>query len=146
MIKTHPSPNVIWANVGNGDVDHTFWGRPEEWPSNLTRPSVMINTTHPGSDLAAEYAAAFAVGSMVFKDQDPIYSATLLTHATESYTFATTYLGKYNDSIGDTYYGLVLKINDHENRDLFIYKVFCTDHGIMKMSYYGLQHGCIVPQ
>lgn len=27
MIKTHTEPNVIWVNVGNGTVDHSFWGK-----------------------------------------------------------------------------------------------------------------------
>lgn len=27
MVKTHPEPNVIWVNVGNGTVDHSFWGK-----------------------------------------------------------------------------------------------------------------------
>ena len=35
----------------------------------MDRPAFKITATNPGSDVAAEYAAAMAVGSMVFKEK-----------------------------------------------------------------------------
>jgi hypothetical protein len=54
-----------------------------------------------GSDLAGETAAALAAASIVFKDVDPTYSDTLLTHAKQLFDFANNYRGKYSDSISD---------------------------------------------
>lgn len=99
FIKCHPSPNEFYGQVGDGNEDHAFWGRPEEWPAGRPRPAYKITTSAPGSDLAGETAASFAVGYLVFKDQDPAYAATLLRHARELYDFANQYRGKYSDSI-----------------------------------------------
>jgi hypothetical protein len=40
-----------------------------------------IDKNNPGSDVAAETAAALAAASLAFKKIDPIYSKTLLTRA-----------------------------------------------------------------
>jgi endoglucanase len=85
--------------VGNGDEDHAWWGRPEDYP--LHRPAYKLDTSNPGSDLAAESAAALASASIVFKGVDDSYSQELLNHAIELYDFADTYRGKYSDSIPD---------------------------------------------
>jgi hypothetical protein len=54
-------------------------------PEDMTTPrtAYQINASSPGSDLAAETAAAMAAASIVFKDVDASYSATLLSHARE---------------------------------------------------------------
>ncbi|MGB1091694.1 MAG: glycoside hydrolase family 9 protein, partial [Oceanobacter sp.] len=69
--------------------------------SAATRPSYAISSSCPGSDLAGETAAALAAIAMVFAQDDPSYSATLLQHAEELYSFADTYRGKYSDCITD---------------------------------------------
>ena len=51
--------------VGNGGADHAYWGRAEDMTMN--RPAYKLTTSKPGSDLAAETAAAMAAGYMVFK-------------------------------------------------------------------------------
>ena len=78
-------------------MDHGYWGRPEEM--TMARPAWKITTARPGSDLAAETAAAMAAGSIAFQQTDPKYAATLLQHAEELYEFADTYRGKYSDAI-----------------------------------------------
>ena len=40
---------------------------------------------------------------MAFASTNASYSATLLTHARQLYTFATTFLGKYSDIVPTTY-------------------------------------------
>ncbi|SDO35465.1 glycoside hydrolase family 9 protein [Lentzea jiangxiensis] len=99
IIKAHPSPNVVYGQVGAGNPDHAWWGSAEVMP--MARPSYKVDASCPGSDLAGEYAAAMASASMVFKDTDPTYAATLLTHAKQLYTFADTYRGKYSSCITD---------------------------------------------
>ncbi|MET8764456.1 glycoside hydrolase family 9 protein [Lentzea sp. NPDC004782] len=99
IIKAHPSPNVVYGQVGAGNPDHAWWGSAEVMP--MARPSYKVDASCPGSDLAGEYAAAMASASMVFKDTDPAYAATLLTHAKQLYSFADTYRGKYSACITD---------------------------------------------
>ncbi|HEX7307595.1 glycoside hydrolase family 9 protein [Lentzea sp.] len=99
IIKAHPSPNVVYGQVGAGNPDHAWWGSAEVMP--MARPSYKVDASCPGSDLAGEYAAAMASASMVFKETDPTYAATLLTHAKQLYSFADTYRGKYSSCITD---------------------------------------------
>lgn len=99
IIRAHPSPNVVYGQVGAGNPDHAWWGSAEVMP--MARPSYKVDASCPGSDLAGEYAAAMASASMVFQDTDPAYAATLLTHARQLYSFADTYRGKYSSCITD---------------------------------------------
>lgn len=51
------------------------------------------------SETAGEYAAAMAAASMVFAENgETAYSTTLLKHAEELYSFATTYRGHNYES------------------------------------------------
>ncbi|MFK4088873.1 glycoside hydrolase family 9 protein [Kribbella sp. NPDC020789] len=99
IIKAHPSPNVVYGQVGAGDPDHAWWGSAEVMP--MARPAYKVDASCPGSDLAGEYAAAMASASIVFKETDPSYAATLVTHAKQLYGFADNYRGKYSDCITD---------------------------------------------
>ena len=63
---------LYWKQVGEAGKDHSFWGRPEDM--TMDRPAYKIDESHPGSDVAAETAAAFAASYMVFKNKsDLIY-------------------------------------------------------------------------
>src|SRR5690349_21330485 len=99
IIKAHPSPNVVYGQVGAGNPDHAWWGSAEVMP--MARPSYKVDSSCPGSDLAGEYAAAAASAALVFKNTDPAYAATLITHARQLYGFAATYRGKYSSCITD---------------------------------------------
>jgi endoglucanase len=99
LIKCHTSANELYGQVGNGGTDHAWWGSCEVM--QMARPAYKIDATHPGTDLAGETAAALAAASIVFATDDPTYSATLLSHAKQLYTFADTYRGKYTDAITD---------------------------------------------
>ena len=48
-------------------MDHGYWGRPEDM--TMARPAWKIDSGKPGSDLAAETAAAMAAGSIVYKTE-----------------------------------------------------------------------------
>jgi hypothetical protein len=99
IIKAHPSANVLYGQVGNGSLDHSYWGPCETM--NMARPSYAITAAKPGSDLAGESAAAMAAASMLFRSTDPAYADTLLAHARTLFNFADTYRGKYSESITD---------------------------------------------
>ncbi|XP_012224814.1 endoglucanase E-4-like [Linepithema humile] len=100
FIKCHVSENVLYGQVGDFSIDHTFWGRPEDL--NTSRPAYKIDPEHPGSDLAGETAAALAASSIVFRSIDPAYSAECLKHAMELYKFADAYRGLYHEAIRGT--------------------------------------------
>ncbi|KAM1520449.1 hypothetical protein ACFX10_010838 [Malus domestica] len=97
LIKAHPQPDVLYAQVGQSNSDHGCWQRPEDMTT--PRTSFKIDAQHPGSDLAAETAAAFAAASMAFKNSDSQYSSTLLMHAKQLFDFARDHPGLYQDSI-----------------------------------------------
>lgn len=98
FIKAHTSPNVLWAEVGDGDTDHYCWQRPEDMTTS--RQAYKIDEKNPGSDLAGETAAAMAAASIVFKKINPHYSHLLLHHAQQLFEFGDKYRGKYDEEGG----------------------------------------------
>ncbi|KAJ3123334.1 hypothetical protein HK098_002025 [Nowakowskiella sp. JEL0407] len=92
-----PESNTLYVQVGDGQTDHAVWVAPER--ITYSRPSYRVTTAKPGSDVAGEFAAAFAAASILFKSTDPTYSATLLSAAKSVYDFADKYRGKYSDSV-----------------------------------------------
>ncbi|KAF3443418.1 hypothetical protein FNV43_RR13100 [Rhamnella rubrinervis] len=107
FIKAHTSPNVLWAEVGDGDTDHYCWQRPEDMTTS--RQAYKIDENNPGSDLAGETAAAMAAASLVFRTTNPHYSHLLLHHAQQLFEFGDMYRGKYDGSVGvvKSYYASV---------------------------------------
>ncbi|KAK8384970.1 hypothetical protein O3P69_014502 [Scylla paramamosain] len=99
FLKAHVAPSVFYGQVGIGDLDHAYWGRPEDM--DMYRPAYKITESKPGSDLAGETAAALAAASILFKDSDSAYSDDCLLHARQLYSFADNFRGKYSDSIPD---------------------------------------------
>ncbi|CAG5120475.1 unnamed protein product, partial [Candidula unifasciata] len=88
------------VQVGDGDLDHKFWGRPEDMTMN--RPCYTVNKTKPGSDVASGTAAALAAGSIAYKDNgDASYAAKLLDAAKSLYSFAKSNRGVFE---GQAYY------------------------------------------
>ncbi|WP_442792046.1 glycoside hydrolase family 9 protein [Micromonospora sp. NBC_01796] len=99
FIKAHPSPNVLYGQVGKGDDDHKWWGPAEVMP--MARPAYKIDASCGGADLAGETAAAMAASSMVFRPTDPTYADRLVSHARQLYTFADTVRRAYHECITD---------------------------------------------
>ena len=91
------STAAFYGQVGDGNADHAYWGRPESM--TMPRPAFKIDAANPGSDLAAESAAALASTAMLFQTDQPAYAAQLLDHAAALYAFADAHRGKYSDSI-----------------------------------------------
>ncbi|KAK6150697.1 hypothetical protein DH2020_015629 [Rehmannia glutinosa] len=114
LINSHPSANVLYVQVGDPEVDHKCWERPEVMTEK--RPLIQVNTSYPGSDVAAETAAAMASASLVFVDQlckfynssgygdELLWAAAWLYHATrdESYLKYVTVEGNYFANWGTT--------------------------------------------
>lgn len=97
FIKCHTSENELYVQVGDADVDHQSWLRPED--AHPSRPAYKVDQSHPGSDVAGETAAALAAASIIFQDSDPTYASTCLSHAKQLFTFADKFRGKYSDSV-----------------------------------------------
>ncbi|KAL6543306.1 hypothetical protein OROHE_010826 [Orobanche hederae] len=97
FIKAHTHPHVLWAQVGDGDTDHLCWQRPEDMTTS--RRAYKVDEEHPGSEVAAETAAAMAAASIVFRRINPLYSQLLLDHAEHLFEFGDKFRGKYDTSI-----------------------------------------------
>jgi len=112
IIKAHPSTNVLYGQVGTGDLDHSFWGPAEVMP--MARPAFAVTAQKPGTELAGEGAASMAAASILFAKDDPAYSKVLLTHAKQLFDFADQYRGTYVNSITDArnYYNSYSGYND----------------------------------
>ncbi|TOF79862.1 glycosyl hydrolase family 9, partial [Vibrio parahaemolyticus] len=44
FLKAHTATNELYGQVGQGDIDHAYWGRPEEM--TMERPSFKIDQSH----------------------------------------------------------------------------------------------------
>ncbi len=103
MLKAHVTDEngtkEYWGQVGHSWTDHSVWDSAENM--TMERPAYKIDRENPGSDLAAETAAALAAASIIFRPSNPAYADTLLENAQQLYDFAEQYQGKYSDSITD---------------------------------------------
>ncbi|VVB03362.1 unnamed protein product [Arabis nemorensis] len=97
LIKAHPSPNVLYGQVGEAKSDHACWMRPEDMTT--PRTSYRIDAQHPGADLAGETAAALAAASLAFGPSNKAYAITLIRHAKQLFAFAKAHPGLYQNSI-----------------------------------------------
>ena len=88
-MNAHPEPFVFHAQVGDGDLDHSYWGPPEFM--SMKRPVYSLTITTSGTEPLAEAAAALAAGSIIFREADPEYSDKALGHALELFEFADKY-------------------------------------------------------
>ncbi|KAF5477984.1 hypothetical protein F2P56_004584 [Juglans regia] len=89
--------DTLYVQVGDPNMDHRCWERPEDM--DTPRNVYKVSAQNPGSDVAAETAAALAAASIVFKDSNPSYSTKLLHTAMEVFDFADRHRGSYSDSL-----------------------------------------------
>jgi endoglucanase len=98
FIAAHTSTNEFYGQVGDGNADHGYWGRPEQM--TMARPAFKIDASHPGSDLAAETAAALAASSIFYRNiGETAMADNALQHARELYDLADFHRGTYTDHI-----------------------------------------------
>ncbi|KAF5321674.1 hypothetical protein D9619_000754 [Psilocybe cf. subviscida] len=102
LIKAHPNDTTLVVMVASSDVN--YWGGDRSIPQ--PRPVYTITNDKPGTDAAAGAAAAFAACSNLYASRafsgnysapaslrNDSYSATLLTHAQQLYSFAVNATG-----------------------------------------------------
>ncbi len=100
FMKCFPNKTTFYYQLGDGDVDHQYWGPPEL--QTYDRPTYYVATPeNPGSDVAGDTAAALALMYLNYKDRDAEYSEKCLTYAKDIYEFGMKYRG---DSKGQSYY------------------------------------------
>lgn len=92
------TPGVLYVGVGDPNLDHKCWERPEDM--DTARTVYSVSRTKPGSDVAGETAAALAAASLVFRKVDSTYSKLMLKTAKSVFQFAAQYKGSYSDSLG----------------------------------------------
>lgn len=98
FIAAHLGDTEFVGQIGDGDADHASWGRPEDMTMN--RPAFKITASSPGSELAAETAAALASSAIWYRcNGDEAYANLCLDHAKTLYAFADEHRGVYTDAI-----------------------------------------------
>lgn len=96
VLKSHTSSTTFYTQVGEGNKDHNCWERPEDM--DTPRTLYKVTSTSPGTEVAAEAAAALAAASIVFKEIDSNYSSTLLSQSKSLFKFGDEYRGSYQGS------------------------------------------------
>ncbi|CAI8589303.1 unnamed protein product [Vicia faba] len=96
IIQAHTSPTTLFTQVGDGNADHNCWERPEDM--DTPRTAYKIDANSPGTEAAAEAAAALSAASIVFKKTDANYSSKLLSQSKSLFDFADKYRGTYSTS------------------------------------------------
>ncbi|EOA37572.1 hypothetical protein CARUB_v10011914mg [Capsella rubella] len=94
LLKATSHPDTIYVQVGDPNMDHACWERPEDM--DTPRSVFKVDKNNPGSDIAGETAAALAAASIVFRKCDPSYSNLLLQRAITVFAFADKYRGPYS--------------------------------------------------
>ncbi|KAF6173820.1 hypothetical protein GIB67_003821 [Kingdonia uniflora] len=97
LLKATCHPGVLYVQVGDANKDHACWERPEDM--DTPRAVYKIDKNTPGSDVAAETAAALAAASLVFRRSDPSYSKLLVRRAINVFMFADKYRGPYSNGL-----------------------------------------------
>ncbi|CAK8539345.1 unnamed protein product [Lathyrus sativus] len=96
ILQAHTSPTTLITQVGDGNADHNCWERPEDM--DTPRTTYKIDANSPGTEAAAEAAAALSAASIVFKKIDINYSSKLLSQSKSLFDFADKYKGTYSTS------------------------------------------------
>ncbi|MEN8907156.1 MAG: glycoside hydrolase family 9 protein [Clostridiales bacterium] len=89
--------------VGDGDIDHTYWGPPElQQAEKYPRPATFATVDTPASDQCGNVAADLVAMHLILKDSEPDYAEQCLETAKALYEF-----GRNNRGLGDSggYYG-----------------------------------------
>ncbi|KAL8208637.1 hypothetical protein R6Q57_008049 [Mikania cordata] len=94
LLKASCQHNRLFVQVGDPKADHQCWMRPE--CMKTPRTVLEINQNRPGTEIAAETAAALAASSIVFRHVDRAYSETLLGRAKMLFQFAEEHQGTFD--------------------------------------------------
>ncbi|KAG9131628.1 hypothetical protein Leryth_021341 [Lithospermum erythrorhizon] len=97
LLKATAHPDTIYVQVGDAIKDHACWERPEDM--DTPRTVLKIDKNNPGTEVAAETAAALAAASLVFRRVDKAYSKLLVRRAIRVFSFADKYRGAYSNGL-----------------------------------------------
>ncbi|KAK3160721.1 hypothetical protein QOZ80_1BG0063520 [Eleusine coracana subsp. coracana] len=97
LLKATAHPDTVYVQVGDATKDHACWERPEDM--DTPRTVIKVDASNPGSDVAAETAAALAAASLVFRKADPAYASRLLARAKRVFEFADKHRGTYSSRL-----------------------------------------------
>lgn len=97
LMKCHPDPTLIVAQIGNPATEHKEWMRAEEIDlRDLDRKTILLNKgVDAAQDIAAEMSAALAAFSIVARG-DQSYYLNLVDKAKSLYDFAVKSPGEYD--------------------------------------------------
>jgi hypothetical protein len=91
------APLQYVGQIGDPATDHTFWGRPSQFPvANISRPAYIFDATTKQADLLGGAAAALASASLVYGAEDPAFAARLLASARALWEWGTSSEGTYS--------------------------------------------------
>ncbi|XP_072966730.1 endoglucanase 18-like [Typha angustifolia] len=96
LSKCYTSTTTLYTQIGDGNSDHQCWERPEDM--DTPRTLYKITRDSPGTEVAADAAAALASASIVFKGDNTTYSSRLLKRSKLLFEFANNYRGSYQAS------------------------------------------------
>ncbi len=89
FIKSHTDANTFYYQIGDGELDHQYWGSPELQTGS--RPAKCVaNSSKAASDILGETAAALALMYLNYKDVDLTYANKCLKTAKELYSMGTS--------------------------------------------------------
>ncbi|KAL0864104.1 hypothetical protein Bca101_043222 [Brassica carinata] len=94
FLKCASRENHLYVQVGDPNADHKCWARPENMQT--PRTVLQISDKDPGTEIAAETAAALAASSIVFRQIDHVYSRQLLNKAKLLFKLAKSHKGTYD--------------------------------------------------
>lgn len=100
FIKANPDENAFYYQVGDGDVDHAYWG-PPELQSELRPAYAAATPSTPASEMCGDAAAALALMYLNSREIDSAYADNCLEHAEIIYQLGKNYLGS---GTGQSYY------------------------------------------
>jgi hypothetical protein len=99
FIKSYSNGNFYYQ-VGNGDLDHAYWGAPEV--QDTERPTyALANSSKAASDVLGETSAALSLMYLNYKSTNSTYASQCLSLARTLYNMGKTTPG-YGD--GQSYY------------------------------------------
>ncbi|MBD7910151.1 glycoside hydrolase family 9 protein [Clostridium cibarium] len=109
FLKCHPTQNIFYYQVGDGDVDHNYWGSPEKQPGSR-KTLFVADSGKPASDVLGETSAALSLMYLNYKGKDISYANKCLQAAKELYN-----MGKNNRGCGN---GQSYYVSSQYNDDL----------------------------
>ncbi|MCG8698448.1 MAG: glycoside hydrolase family 9 protein [Bacteroidales bacterium] len=102
FLKCHVNDNKFYYEVGDGGIDHGYWGSPEKQKG--ARPAFAATPSTPASDVCGEAAAALSLMYLNYKDVNASYANKCLKAAKSIYKLGKNHLGRSSDHTSGGFY------------------------------------------